>query len=395
MAGGGAVVKPSIKILHVITRLDLGGSAENTLLTAIGFAQRGYRVDILAGNSDNPPSDNEKKALENGVSIIRMKQIRRNPSVVSDVIALFLIYRYLRAGRYDLVHTHTSKAGILGRIAAKLANTRCIVHTPHGHIFYGYFSRMLTDVFVHLERFASTFTDAQITLTHQEKRDYLARNVGRADMLYPVYSGIHLGPFLSPKCTPLEARAKLGLGNSWFVAGTVARYVPVKNHHLIISAASRLKEHKDIHFAFAGDGELQGDLVAHVKECGLQDRFHFMGWRNDVPEILVACDIFIMCSKNEGMGRAFVEAQAAGLPVIGTKVGGVAEVLDEGRTGYLVGPDDADGLADKIELLYSRKSHRNALSEACRKWVNPKFSVDVMIDEIEKVYTKVLEEKRH
>lgn len=389
------MVKSSIKILHIITRLDLGGSAENTLLTAIGLAQRGYHVDILAGYSDNPPSDSEKKAAQYGVSIMRMKQMKRNPSIVGDAVTLFLLYSCIRANRYDLVHTHTSKAGILGRIAAKLANTRCIVHTPHGHIFYGYFSRALTDVFVHLERFVSMFTDAQITLTNQEKLDYLQKNIGSADRLFPIYSGIHLGTFLNPKITKQEARANLRLGNSCFVAGTVARYVPVKNHHLIISAASRLKDRaKDMHFVFAGDGELHDELLAHVKDCGMRDRFHFIGWRNDIPDVLAAFDIFIMCSKNEGMGRAFVEAQAAGLPVIGTRVGGVAEVLDEGRTGYLVEPDDADGLADKIELLYSQKSHREALSEACRKWVCPKFSVEVMVDEIEKVYRKVLREKR-
>ena len=387
------MVKAPVKVLHVITRLDLGGSAENTLLTAIGFAQRGYRVDIIAGQSDNPPSVNEKKAMECGVSIIRLKQMKRNPSIVSDAITLFLLYRYIRRNRYDLVHTHTSKAGILGRMAAKLADTRCIVHTPHGHIFYGYFSKVLTMVFVYLERFASTFTDAQITLTNREKSDYLQRNIGSADRFYPIYSGIELEQFLSPKCSRQEARKNLGLGLASFVAGTVARYVPVKNHHLIISAASRLKHLTDIHFVFAGDGELHDELLAHVKDCGMQDCFHFIGWRNDIPDVLAAFDIFIMCSKNEGMGRAFVEAQAAGLPVIGTRVGGVAEVLDEGRTGYLVDPDDAEELADKIELLYSRKSHRAALSEACRKWVYPKFSVEIMVDEIEKVYRKVMEEK--
>jgi glycosyltransferase involved in cell wall biosynthesis len=171
--------------------------------------------------------------------------------------------------------------------------------------------------------------------------------------------------------------------------------VPVKNHNLIVDAALQLKnDFRDIRFVFVGDGELRGDLEARIDEHGLTDRFIFTGWRNDIPDLLAAFDIFIMCSKNEGMGRAFVEAQAAGVPVIGTSVGGIAEVLDEGRTGYLVDPDNAHELAEKIEILYRRKSHRAALSDACRKWVDPKFSAARMVDEIESVYRRAIGDKK-
>jgi glycosyltransferase involved in cell wall biosynthesis len=381
--------RDTMKTLHIITRLDCGGSAENTLLTAIGMSRKGHITDIVCGTSDNPASVNEKIAEESGVTVTRLDCLVRNPSLVKDCFALFTLIRLIRKGRYDIVHTHTSKAGILGRAAAKLAGAPCIVHTPHGHIFYGYFSALITAVFVHLERLASMFTNAQITLTQAEKRDYLLHNIGTPDRIFPVYSGIDLDPFKHPAHPRGETRRSLGLDESKFVAGTVARLVPVKNHDLIVSAALRMKnEFRDIRFVFVGDGELRGDLEARVKENGMSDRFIFTGWRNDISDLLAAFDIFIMCSKNEGMGRAFVEAQAAGVPVIGTRVGGVAEVLDEGRTGYLVDPDNAHELAEKIEILYRRKSHRNALSDACRKWVDPKFSAALMVDEIESVYRR-------
>jgi glycosyltransferase involved in cell wall biosynthesis len=384
-----------LRILHVITRLDLGGSAETTLLTALGMAKKGYNIDIICGYSDNPPSANEKIAMDCGVSIIRMKDLVRNPSIIHDSIALFLLYRYIRKHRFDLVHTHTSKAGILGRIAAKLANTKCIVHTPHGHIFYGYFSQFVTGIFIYLERFVGLFTDAQITLTNREKHDYFLKGIGLQENIFPIFSGIELAPFLHPARSPHEMRASLGLSETCFVAGTVARLVTVKNHALIVAAAARLKNTcSNIRYVFVGDGELRDSLIARASEAGVRDRFVFAGWRSDIPDLLGAFDIFIMCSKNEGMGRAFVEAQAAGVPVIGTRVGGVEEVIDEGRTGYLVDPDDVDGLAEKIELLYSRRDHRKALSEACKAWVNPKFSAAVMVDEIDKVYRRVLEEKQ-
>jgi glycosyltransferase involved in cell wall biosynthesis len=383
----------SFKTLHIITRLDSGGSAENTLLTAIGMSRKGHKTDIVSGYSDIPASLNEKLATVYGVTITRIKQLVRSPSLVNDVTALCKLFLIIRTGKYDVVHTHTSKAGILGRAAAKLANTKCIIHTPHGHIFYGYFSAKVTLVFVYLERFVSLFTDAQITLTNREKQDYLARNIGAPEKFFPLFSGIDLTPFLHPKRTRLEMRKELGLDESCFVAGTVARLDPIKNHHLIISAAENLKNLKNCKFVFVGDGELHTDLLTRIIKLGMENLFLFTGWRNDISDLLNAFDIFIMCSKNEGMGRAFVEAQAAGLPVIGSRVGGVAEVLDEGRTGYLVEPDDAFELANKIEMLYRQKSHRNALSDACRKWVCPKFSADVMVDEIEKLYNKVLKEK--
>jgi glycosyltransferase involved in cell wall biosynthesis len=332
---------------------------------------------------------NEKRALESGVTITRLRCLVRNPSVVNDTLALFCLFRLIRKGHYNIVHTHTSKAGILGRVAAKLAGAPCIVHTPHGHIFYGYFSALLTAAFVYLERFTGKFTDALITLTQAEKRDYLLRNIGTPDRIFPVYSGIDLDPFMYPARTREEMRKELGLNESHFVAGTVARLDPVKNHHLIVDAALRLKnDFRDIRFVFVGDGDLREELAARIEEHGMTDGFIFTGWRNDISDLLAAFDIFIMCSKNEGMGRAFVEAQAAGVPVIGTRVGGIAEVLDEGRTGYLVDPDNAYELAEKIELLHRLKSHRNALSEACRKWVDPKFSAVLMVDEIESVYRR-------
>jgi glycosyltransferase involved in cell wall biosynthesis len=380
-----------LKILHIITRLDSGGSAENTFLTAIGMSQRGHTSEIVSGYSDIPTSAYEKRALETGVKITRMNCIVRSPSLINDIMAIGRLFLFVRKGGYDIVHTHTSKAGITGRIAAKLAGARCIVHTPHGHIFYGYFSAPLTAVFVYLERFVGSFTDALITLTQAEKRDYLLRNIGTPDRIFPIYSGIDLAPFMHPLHTRSEMRKELGLNESHFVAGTVARLDNIKNHHLIVSAALRLKNSfPDIRFVFVGDGELRDELAARIEAHGMKDRFIFTGWRNDIPDLLAAFDIFIMCSKNEGMGRAFVEAQAAGVPVIGTRVGGVAEVLDEGRTGYLVDPDNPDELAAKVEILYRQRNHCHALSDACRKWVEPKFSSAFMIDEIDSVYHKAL-----
>jgi glycosyltransferase involved in cell wall biosynthesis len=384
----------TVKILHIITRLDVGGSAENTLLTAAGQQVMGNAVSIICGISDNPASDNETTAAAIGVTILRIPALRRPISPLNDLIASFRLYRHLRKNRYDLVHTHTSKAGIVGRIAARFAGVKCIVHTPHGHIFYGYFSRTITRIFIFAEWLTMRWTDALITLTQHEKDDYLKVGIGPAERIHPIFSGIDLGPFLSAGDERERLRAEFGLNESHFILGTVARLVEVKNHQLIVRAAHHLKQYQDsLRFLFVGDGELHQELQRMVADDGLEKMFIFAGWRRDIAALLSAFDVFVMVSRNEGMGRAFVEAQAAGLPVIGTAVGGVPEVLVEGETGFLVGPDDSEALASRISALYTDRASLGQMAAACRAWVNPRFSDAVMVSKIDAVYQQCFSRK--
>jgi len=277
----------------------------------------------------------------------------------------------------------------LGRLAACIARSKCIIHTPHGHIFYGYFSKPLTGFFIALERLCQTWTNALITLTEKEKTDYLEKGIGPASKIYPVLSGIDLGPFLNPDSGRGPARNSLGLGETDFVAGTVARLVPVKNHAMIIEAAALLKDRlPGMRFVFIGDGELHQDLLNRICSLGMDGSFVFTGWRNDIPSLLPAFDIFIMCSRNEGMGRAFVEAQAAGLPVIGSNVCGIPEVLVQGKTGFLVEPGNPGQLADTIRMLYDERDKLGERAVECRKWAQEHFSADVMVEKIEEIYKK-------
>jgi glycosyltransferase involved in cell wall biosynthesis len=379
-------MKPT-KICHIITRLDLGGSAENTLLTAIGLRSRGYAVDLICGKTDNPPSQSEIKALDCGVRIIRINELVRPIAPVSDALALIRLIRLMRENRYDLIHTHTSKAGIVGRIAGAIAGVPIIVHTPHGHIFYGYFSSMLTAVFTWLERIVTKKTHALITLTNKEKQDYLDRNIGIPDRIHPILSGIDLAPYLAPKPCRIGFRESIGLAPSNFVVGTVARLVQVKNHALIIAAAAIIKDRCPLmRFVFVGDGELRTQLESRIRSLGLENRFVFLGWRNDIPECLAALDLFVMCSHNEGMGRAFIEAQASGVPVIGSRVGGVEEAIAEGKTGFLVDPENTEELAKVFERVYTDRQLLARMSGACRVHVDPAFGKEVMVDRIDALY---------
>jgi glycosyltransferase involved in cell wall biosynthesis len=269
---------------------------------------------------------------------------------------------------------------------------KSIVHTPHGHIFYGYFSPFLTNVLVSIERFVTKCTSALITLTEKERQEYLDRNIGKPDAIFPILSGIDLEPFLRDDEKKTDIRKELHLTEYAFIAGTVARLVHVKNHDLIVSAASMIADSiPELMFVFVGDGDLHEHLQNRIIQLGLSKQFVFLGWRNDTVRLLKAFDFFIMCSHNEGMGRAFVEAQASGLPVIGSTAGGIPEVLRENITGYLV-PDNApEALASAITTIYNKRNERETIAKACREWVNPKFSKEVMVESIESLYFKFLQ----
>lgn len=386
------------RVLHVITRLDLGGSAENTLLTAIGLAERGHKVAIIAGSSNNPPSHTEKFALEKGVKIERLPALQRNISIVNDGLALFALYRHMKKGRYDCVHTHTSKAGILGRIAARLAGVPVIVHTPHGHIFYGYFSRILTKVFVVMERSIAPFTDCILALTNQEKKETLELGIGKAERMVSILSGIDLAPFCAvTKKRRAEVLAALGWSETDFVVGTVARLVTIKNHSAIIAAAGKIKDRcPAVRFLFVGDGELLDNLREQVSAAGIKGIVLFAGWkdREELLDLLPAFDAFVLCSINEGMGRAFIEAQAAGVPVIGSRVCGIPEVIQEGETGFCVPLNDIDALAEKITWMYNNRNKLAAMGEKGRAWAARQFSKEQMVEKIDAVYQDLFRKKR-
>lgn len=380
-----------LRICHVITRLDKGGSAENTLLTVLGNCDHGHHVELLCGVSDNPPSENESLARQQGAVICTFKNMVREISPCKDMLTMIQLWWYLKKNHFDVLHTHTSKAGIVARIAGWLAGVRCVIHTPHGHIFYGYFSPRKTAFLIGVERLISKKSSAIITLTNGERKDYLDRKIGTPDSIVPILSGINLAPFLSDAIDKSAVRRELGLPLNGFIAGTVARLVSVKNHDVIVSAAEIIKDQApDLLFVFAGDGDLRDHLEKRIAQAGLSQRFLFLGWSNDTPKILKALDLFVMCSHNEGMGRAFVEAQASGVPVIGSRVGGIPEVLIEGKTGYMVPPDDASALAECIMQLYNDSEKRQQMSMACREWVNPRFGHEVMVRAIEKLYKQYL-----
>ncbi|MDA1000287.1 MAG: glycosyltransferase family 4 protein [bacterium] len=380
-----------MRILHLITRLDRGGSADNTLYSCMGQIRAGHEVTLAVGPgiTEESPLLEEAEAL--GVQTVRIPSLVRSLRPLSDLSALWACFRLIRKGGFDLVHTHTSKAGILGRLAARLANGCAVVHTPHGHIFYGYFGPAVTRLFIWAERLAARWTDAIITLTRLEEEEHLAVGIGRPELFTRIFSGIPLPKSGAPRSPEerSERRRSLGLPAECLLIGSIGRLDPIKGHeHLLRAFARILPRHPEARLILVGDGELRAHCEALARELGIAENTFFPGWQNAAVRYLEAMDIFVLPSLNEGMSRAVVEAMAAGVAVIASRVGGVPELIEEERNGLLVPPADPVALAGAMERLLADRELRERMGcEGLRQ--TSEYSVEKMIDRIEALYMKI------
>lgn len=380
-----------IKVIHIITRLDKGGSAENTFLTLKGLDKSRYEVSLIAGPVDDPSQDRKDQIEESGVRYIQVPQLRRSIHLFYDFKALLRIFRLLRREKPDIVHTHTSKAGLLGRLAAKLARVPSIIHTPHGHVFFGYFGALKTKMFILFEKLASRITDRIIALTPREKADYLSYKVTGEDRLVVIPSGIELHKYQpAPREERFKLRIELGIPEHSVVAGTAGRLVPVKGPALLLQAFKQvISEHPDTCLVFAGDGPLRKSLEKNAVDMGLAKKIVFTGWRDDMARILSVFDIFCLPSLNEGMGRVLVEAMALGKPVVASEVGGIPDLISPGKNGFLVPPRNPGELARQIIFLIENREEREKMGRVGKEMV-PAFSDEIMVKKISGLYEKAL-----
>lgn len=366
-----------IKVIHVITRFDKGGSAENTFLTVRGLDRQFYEVHLVIGSSqESLMGKEEQKAAqhnleeveESGVKVVRLNNLVRNIHPFKDICALYDLFVLFRKEKPQIVHTHTSKAGIIGRWAARLARVPVIIHTPHGHVFWGYFNRWVSCFYSILERWTARITDRIITLTEQEKKDHLYFRIASPDKFEVIHSGVELEKFQSIQASPEPLRKELGIPHDAIVVGTAGRLTPIKGHRYLIEAAKQvIAVHLETHFLIIGDGELLSDLLSLAANLGIGDHVHFAGWRTDISEILSTCDIFAFPSLNEGMGKAIVEAMALGKPVIASRVGGIIDLVRDGENGFLIPPADVGSLAESIQILVADPEKRRLMGIAGKR----------------------------
>ncbi|MGR3302279.1 MAG: glycosyltransferase family 4 protein [Candidatus Scalindua sp.] len=388
------------RVIHIITRLDKGGSAETTLLTVSLLNRERYEVFLLHGftlESNMGHEENEAVELDmamaedKGVRIFVIPSLVRRLSFTNDILAFISIYRLIKQIKPHIVHTHTSKAGVLGRLAAYLAGVPIIIHTPHGHVFHSYYGLILTNIFVFAEKISSFMTDKIVALTEKEKDEHLERGIASAEKFTIIHSGVKLDDFVNMNIDIKAKRKELGIPPGYNVVGTVGRLVPIKGYKYLISAAKEIVEVIDkTVFVIVGDGYLKFELEKYAEAVGVRKDIIFTGWRVDSSDILHLFDVFVLPSLNEGMGRVIIEAMALGKPVVASSVGGILDLIKDGENGILVPPRDSNALGNAILQLIRNKDLAEKIGNNGKAMVYPEFDISVMLKKIDSLYETLL-----
>lgn len=384
-----------IKILHIITRLDMGGSAQNTLVTCLGLNKDRYDVVLAHGLSlESNITDWErrsvdgrvKKAEDQGVKVVAIPSLVRKVDPVKDLRCLFYLWRLMKREKFAIVHTHTSKAGILGRWAAKMARVPIIIHTPHGHVFYGHFGPLASKFFLITEKVMDSVTDHIVALSEGERNDYVELSISKPHKMHTIHSGVDIDQYTKAQVNIEEKKRSLGLKPNGLIVGTVGWLLPIKGPMYLLRAMGTVwQSHPETRLLFVGKGELKEQLSTEALRMGASDRVTFVGWRDDVAEIMQILDVFVLPSLNEGMGRVLVEAMAAAKPIVASNVGGIPDLVRDGQNGLLVSPGDSDGLCVAMKKLLDDKKMRNEMGRRGRAMAQ-NFGVEKMVEKLDALY---------
>jgi len=381
----------TMKICHVITRLILGGAQENTLLTCEGLCARSHDVTLITGPPLGPEGQLLSRARAGGYRVAVLDSLRREINPLRDRAAYRGLLDMLGELRPDVMHSHSSKAGILARKAAAKLGGMKIVHTVHGLPFHPYEKWWRNRLYVGLERRAARRSDAIICVADAMTRQALAAGIGRPGQYTTIYSGLDVERFTAPPAASAEFRNSLKLPREAVLFTQVARLAELKGHRYILEAASRVADPR-VFFCFVGDGSLRKDIEAQIGSLGLAGRFRLTGLLppEQIPAVMHASDVLVHCSLREGLARALPQAMLAGKPVISFDVDGASEVVDS-ETGILLGPKDVAGLHLAIETLAQSRQLRNRLGTAGRERCREKFDHNRMVEQIETLYESLRE----
>ena len=384
-----------VRVARVIARLNIGGPAQHAILLAAGLDRTRFATTLVTGVVGRGEGDFSGMAHARGVEPVVIPELGRAIHPALDLTALIKLVRLFRALRPDIVHTHTAKAGTLGRLAARFAQVPVKIHTFHGHVLEGYFPRPVTRAFLEIERRLARTTDRLVTVSPRLKAQLLAMGIGRPEQVEVVPLGLDLERFRRAQPASPTLRPSLGLAEGAPLLGIVGRLVPIKDHVTLFRALARLHaEGRIAHLAVVGDGEERVRLEGLARSLGLGLQIHFLGWRVDLETILGELDVVICASRNEGTPVALIEAMATGTPVLSTEVGGVADLVTHGLTGWLVSPGDPNAMARGIRHLLDDGPLCGRLAAAGREVALDRHEVACLISRVEVLYTDLLPKKR-
>jgi glycosyltransferase involved in cell wall biosynthesis len=378
-----------MRVIHVITRLIIGGAQENTISSVLGLRLKpGVDATLVSGPTTGPEGSLEPQLAAHPGLLTLVPQLVRPVHPLKDYLALLRLKDLFRQFRPDIVHTHSGKAGILGRLAAARAGVPIIIHSIHGPSFGKFQGRLANWLFRSAEQTAAKVTTHFVVVADAMKRQYLAAGIGRPEQYTRIWSGFELEPFLAAK-NDLQLRAQLGLDPQDVVVGKIARLFKLKGHDdLFTLAPALIQACPNMKFLFVGEGEWRGRFEGKARALGLDKHFIFAGLvpPKDIAKYVGIMDVLVHLSLREGLARALPQALAAGRPVVAYDCDGANEVCLEDQTGYLIPPGDHVNLKERLLLLAPSKTLRERLGKAGREFVRERFSVDRMVEDLFQLY---------
>jgi glycosyltransferase involved in cell wall biosynthesis len=387
-----------IRVLRAIARLNMGGPTLHVSYLSAGLRERGYETMLVAGTVGQGEQSMAYVADELGVPVVTIPHLHREISPVRDLLATWRLARIIRIERPTILHTHTAKAGAVGRAAALLAGRSrppIIVHTFHGHVLRGYFGRFWTGVFRLLERLLARITDALVAVSPEVRDELVALGVAPASKFRVIRLGIELDNRVSSDGSArAETRRTMGVPEARFVVGWIGRMTGVKRTDLVLKGFRALRDNGvDAILCMVGDGPDRAAVEQLAGELGIVRDCLFAGYQEDVGPFFAAFDVFVLPSGNEGTPVTAIEALATGCPVVATRVGGVPDVVDDGVDGFLVAPGAVQEVAARLAELARDPELRVRMGAAGRERMRTRYAVDRLVDDVDRLYRELLEWK--
>ncbi len=380
------MTKEKINVAHIVTKLELGGAQQNTLYTVQHLNKDKYKPMLIYGTGGM--LDHIANTLHQEVKTCPIPQLIRRINPIKDWKAFKELKRLFKEEKVDIVHTHSSKAGILGRWAAYFARVPVIIHTFHGFGFHDYQNFFVKRFFIFLEWITAKITDKLVAVSEENVKKGLHYKIGKKEQYTVIHSGIKFEAFLDVNVDIEEKKKELGIDINSHVVGMIACFKPQKAPLDFVKMAEIVTcEVPGVQFLLVGDGVLRPKLEGLIKEKSLKNKVILAGWRNDVPQIMRIFDIFVLTSLWEGLPRVIPEALISGKPVIATAVDGNKEIIKDGESGYLVSPKDVKSMAEKVIFLLRNKEKAIQIGEKGKELINnSSFNIDVMVKKQEKLY---------
>ena len=396
------------RVLRILNRLIIGGPSKNAVYLSRYMAPDFDTLLVIGGKEDHE-QDADFLAIANNIEPHCIPQMKRPISPKDDWAAYQKLKNLIREYKPDIVHTHAAKSGALGRLAAKHAGVPVIVHTFHGHVFHSYFNSLKTNFFIRTERYLAGLSNAIVAISDVQKKELWSDfKIVKEDKFRVIPLGLDLDNFtIDQGIKRNNFRTEFGLDEDTVAIGIIGRLVPVKNHQLFIKALKYVLNNTGVKVkAFIiGDGEsrsaieqLAGSLEIKVSQHTDKEHVHpivFTSWRTDVDAVCAGLDVIALTSLNEGTPVSLIEAQAAGKPIVSTRVGGIADVVLEDQTALLSDINDEKLFSENLLQLVNDVSLRNRFSQTGRDFVISKFSYHRLVNDMGKLYHELLDQKHH